>query len=116
MMKPAAPAPSSAPAEPYRGALVSVAAVDQAPRRLGECEAEYPPLARSQGIEGRVRLRLRIEADGRVGKVELLSGVGSGLDEAAMHAMRRCRFSPAKVAKEPVTTEITYTYAFVIEG
>ncbi len=52
-------------------------------------------------------------ADGRIGNVELVSGLGSGLDEEAMRAARSIRFTPAQENGQPVTTTMDIKYRFV---
>ena len=56
----------------------------------------YPDEAEQAGVEGDVRLRVSLSPEGRVYAVRVLSGLGHGLDRAAMEALKhRCRFSPA---------------------
>ncbi|MBL8953980.1 MAG: TonB family protein [Myxococcaceae bacterium] len=86
------------------------------PKRQGPCEAAYPDAARELGIAGKVRLQLDIDALGHVGRVAVLDGPGHGLEEAAVAALRACRFSPATLGGTAVATSITYTYTFVIDG
>lgn len=109
---PAEVKPYAPPVEKY----VPVYKVSQAPRRQGECKGDYPPAAKAQGIEGQVKLDVTIEADGAVGEVRVITGLGHGLDEAAVKALRRCRFEPALVEGKPVATRIQYTYTFIIES
>jgi protein TonB len=72
--------------------------------------AQYPHEAEANGIEGDVRLRVSLNERGTVRGVQVLSGPGHGLDQAAAEAIRhRCRFSPA-VGKNGRTV------AFVIES
>ena len=92
--------------------------VSKPPRpRGGPCKSPpYPPEAKQLGLEGRVQLEVELRPDGSVGQVKVLAGLGHGLDEAAVEAVRRCPFDPAEVDGEPVATRITYTFTFVIEG
>lgn len=63
----------------------------------------YPPLARRLGEEGRVLLRVEVGTDGRAQRVETLTGSGSPrLDAAAIDAVRRWRFEPARLGSSPV--------------
>ena len=75
----------------------------------------YPTDAEQAGIEGDVRLRVSLTETGRVHAVRVLSGLGHGLDRAAVDAIsHRCRFKPA-VAKDgkPVAFVIeSYTFHF----
>jgi protein TonB len=75
----------------------------------------YPAAAESAGIEGKVRLRVALDARGHVTSARVLRGLGYGLDEAAVEAlMHRCRFTPA-IASDgrpaPFVIE-SYTFAF----
>lgn len=57
----------------------------------------YPPLLRRAGEEGRVVLRVFVTAEGTAGEVRVLTPSSSTLfDEAAMAAVRKWRFVPAR--------------------
>ena len=75
----------------------------------------YPAEAEQAGVEGDVRLRIALTDSGRVHAVHVLSGLGHGLDRAAVDAIsHRCRFSPA-IARDgkPVAFVIeSYTFHF----
>lgn len=75
----------------------------------------YPEEAKRNGIEGTVLLRVRVEADGRVSEVEVLRGLGYGLDEAAREGIKRIKFKPAIKGGEPVATKITYNFTFMLD-
>ncbi len=54
---------------------------------------EYPELARRMGVEGKLVLRLSIDAEGRVTSVQLEESSGSGmLDRAAISGARSWQF------------------------
>lgn len=56
------------------------------------------------GWEGIVDLRVLVDARGRPADVTVVSGSGqSVLDQSAMEAVRRWKFSPAMEAGKPVT-------------
>jgi protein TonB len=75
----------------------------------------YPPEARREGIEGKVRLRVFIGRDGRVRRVEILSDPGAGLGDAAKRAMQDQLWLPALgQSGKPVDAVIVYTYNFVL--
>jgi TonB family protein len=57
---------------------------------------EYPAKAMNLGIEGDVILRVELDDTGRVHGVRVVSGLGHGLDEAAVFAVtHKCKFTPA---------------------
>jgi len=63
----------------------------------------YPAAAREQGIEGTVLLDVLVLADGRVGEARVRQSSGSpALDAAALEAVRRWTFTPARRGPEPV--------------
>jgi TonB family protein len=56
---------------------------------------EYSDEARKTHFQGLVMLNVVVLADGRAGRIELVSGPGLGLDERAIEAVRGWRFNPA---------------------
>jgi periplasmic protein TonB len=74
----------------------------------------YPRDAEQRGFEGDVVLRLLIDADGSIAKVDLVTDPGQGLGAAGVRAIRAFRFRPGKVNGQPVATTITYTLQFRI--
>ena len=75
----------------------------------------YPEAARRRGVEGDVVLRLLIDADGSLAKVDVIGDPGAGLGEAGARAIRQFRFRPGKVGGQPVATTITYVLHFVLD-
>jgi TonB family protein len=72
----------------------------------------YTPEARQLHLEGEVLLEVVFTASGRVRVVRLLRGLGHGLDEAAMRAAEKIRFSPAQRDHQPVDTVATLHIVF----
>ena len=102
-----APPPGQRYVPPYK--------VSTLPELAQEVKASYPEEARKQGLEGQVVLRLTIEATGKVAVAKVVKGAGNGFDEAALEAVRRFRFRPGTEGGEPIATEITYTYTFLLD-
>jgi TonB family protein len=71
-----------------------------------------PPLysdeGQARGIEGIVTLEARVGSDGRVKRLRVVKGLGYGLDENALLAVRDWRFVPARRNGIPIeaTTQI----------
>jgi len=65
------------------------------PSLLREVKPDYTEQARQRGIEGDVVMEIVVRRDGSVGDVRVLQGLGYGLDERAIEAVRQWRFSPA---------------------
>ncbi len=105
------------PAEVRPYAPVPLHQVTRAPRFAGgqPCKPPYPAEARRLGVEGRVELEVELRADGTVGEIRLVKGLGHGLDEAAIAALRDCPFEPAEAHGRAVTTRVPVGILFVIE-
>lgn len=58
--------------------------------------AEYPEAAYKAGVFGKVTLSVRFLAGGRIGTIEVVTGLPGGLTEEAVKAARRIRFIPAR--------------------
>jgi TonB family protein len=84
--------------------------------------AEYttPPLyseeARGRGVAGVVTLRARIEGDGSVGAARVIKGLGAGLDQNAIVALRQWRFRPGTRAGVPVAMEADVDIEFTLRN
>ena len=77
---------------------------------------EYPPVARRRGEAGTVLLSVWVEADGRAGEVSVRQGSGSArLDRAALEAVRRWRFVPAKNGGVALASRIEVPIVFRLE-
>lgn len=72
----------------------------------------YPPALRRAGVEGTVRVRVAVGADGSVGDAEVAESSGhAALDEAAVEAARQWAFLPATEDGKPVAS-VVYRYVF----
>jgi periplasmic protein TonB len=72
------------------------------PSLLREVKPSYTEEARRRGIEGEVVLEIVVRSNGSVGDVRVLQGLGSGLDQRAIEAVRQWRFSAATRKGRPV--------------
>jgi len=76
-------------------------------------EPPYTDEARKAKLQGSVTLRVLIGADGRATRIQLVKGLGLGLDEQALQAVRTWRFVPARDARrQPVPTWVTIETRF----
>jgi protein TonB len=73
---------------------------------------DYPAAAQRAGLEGMVVVKAVIDEQGRVGDVQVLRGLGLGLDEAAVAAVRHWRFHPATRAGKPVKVNYVLSVYF----
>ena len=78
---------------------------------------KYPESARRDGKEGRVLLRVLVNEEGRTASVQVnrSSGVES-LDQAALEAIERWRFSPARLGDRPVESWVRIPIDFRLNG
>lgn len=77
----------------------------------------YPALSRRMGEQGRVMLRVFVEADGLPSKLELRTSSGlERLDQAALDAVRRWKFVPAKQGDQAVAAWVVVPILFNLKG
>jgi TonB family protein len=79
---------------------------------MREVKPDYTEEARRRGLAGDVVLEIVVRADGGVGSVKLLRGLGSGLDQRAIDAVKQWRFSPARRFGTPVDVIVEVAVEF----
>ena len=110
------------PPPPDEGPTVRFIPYDEAPVPIGGYTAiqrnvRYPPIAQEAGIEGTVIVQAFVNNKGRVTETVVLKGIpNTGLDEAAVEAIRRTRFAPAKQRDRPVGVWISVPVKFTLKG
>ena len=82
------------------------------PRLLREVKADYTEDARQRGVAGDVVLEIVVRQDGSVGDVRILQGLGSGLNDRAVQAVRQWRFAPAHRQGTPVDVIVEVAVEF----
>jgi TonB family protein len=82
------------------------------PRLLREVKADYTEDARQRGLVGEVVLEILVRRDGSVGDVKILQGLGSGLNDRAVQAVRQWRFAPAQRRGTPVDVLVEVAVEF----
>lgn len=88
----------------------------RSPELLEFVPAEYPPEAKSAGVEGTVVLSLVIDEEGAVTQAVVTDpGPHPSFSAAALHAVTQFRFRPAEIDGKPAAVEIEYRYQFVLE-
>ncbi len=110
-----AEAPASRPvaAEPMAAPKLVAPRFDAA--YLSNPPPAYPPLSRRLGEEGKVVLRVFVEPDGQPAQVELRTSSGHArLDEAALGAVRRWRFVPARRGEAAVAAWVLVPLNFTL--
>jgi len=74
---------------------------------------DHPEIAQEAGIEGTVIVQVFVDKKGRVKETIILKGIpNTGLDEAAIKAIRKTRFFPAKQRERAVGVWISIPVNF----
>ena len=77
----------------------------------------YPPIARRNGEQGTVTLRVLVARNGAPARVSVERSSGYGhLDRSALEAVREWRFVPAREQGEPVEVWMLVPIAFRLQG
>jgi TonB family protein len=74
----------------------------------------YPALAQSAGVQGTVKLQVRVTIDGRLEVMKLLEGEPV-LADAAISAVKQWRAKPASINGKPVEVISTVTFKFQLK-
>jgi protein TonB len=75
----------------------------------------YPDSARRRGIEGTVIVKAYVTEQGRVKEVQVEQSTGhADLDQAAVEAVGRWRFDPARRGRQPVALWVSIPVKFVL--
>ncbi len=109
---PTPPAPEVVHQVPYE----ALPADAEAPVLVTRVDPRYPEFARKAGLSGDVQLRLMVDVDGRVSRVEVVAGAPGGMTEAATDAVRRWVYEPARVGGRPVAVWKVVRVHFAIDG
>jgi protein TonB len=112
--QPPAPPPQPIAAPPAPPAPLLAARFDA--DYLHNPKPVYPPLSRRQGEEGKVLLKVRVSAKGEALEVAVSKSSGfPRLDNAAIDAVTRWRFVPAKRGDETVDSSVVVPITFALE-
>lgn len=116
---PAETRPSAAAAAPPAPARESAASVPPSfnAAYLRNAPPRYPMIARRNGVEGTVRLKVLVTQDGRAAQVQLDQTSGSSaLDTAALEAVRKWQFVPARRGQEAIESWVLVPVVFKLEA
>jgi protein TonB len=105
---PPPPAPPALPPAP-----VHVGGHIKAPSKIHDVRPVYPAIAQAAKVEGMVIIEATIGRDGAVINARVLRSVAL-LDQAALEAVRRWRFTPTLLNGVPVEVIMTVTVNFTL--
>ncbi len=107
--------PEEAEGEPGQSEPPS-SGVLEPPVLVSKVDPRYPEAARRAGVEGTVVLDATIDASGEVTDVSVLRGLPLGVSEAAVEAVRRWKYRPARGSAGPATSHKTLRIVFALNG
>lgn len=81
---------------------------------ISKPKATYTDAARTNNVQGSVRLKVTLLASGQVGSITPVTRLPHGLTEQAIAAARNIRFSPKKVNGNAQSVIVTLEYGFNI--
>jgi TonB family protein len=85
---------------------------DTPPEFIHQEPGRYTATARQEGKAGRGTVQLIVDVNGLPSHVRVLHGLGVGLDEKALEAVRQDRFKPAMKDGKPVMANIKLELTF----
>lgn len=98
----------------YGGALRKIGGGVSSPVVIYQVEPEFSEEARKAKFMGNVLVNLIVDSQGRPQNVHVLRGVGMGLDDKAVAAVKLYRFRPAMEGGKPVPVELNVEVDFQI--
>ena len=89
--------------------------VDQNARVLRKVEPKYPEAAKRAQREALVNVECTVGVDGRATDIRVVEPKGYGFDDAAIEAVNKWRFTPAKKGGESVPQRVKIPIRFTLE-
>jgi TonB family protein len=100
------------PSEVALASVLKMAPGMRAPALLYKVEPEYSEEARSAKYSGTVLLGMVVDVDGVAKDIDIVKGLGLGLDEKAVEAIRKWKFRPGEKDGLPVPVRATIEVNF----
>jgi protein TonB len=98
--------------EPGVESSVRASAEQEPAELLSKVDPAYPEAARRAGVEGTVALDVLIDESGSVTDIQVLRGLPLGVSEAAVGAVARWKYRPARGRSGPVASHKTVRVIF----
>ena len=91
--------------------------LDEPPRAVVRTVPPYPYRARQRQVNGTVRVKLLVNADGSISNVEILEASPEGyFEETVLRTVPSWHFEPGHIAGEAVASWVVTTVRFDLEG
>jgi len=75
----------------------------------------YTEIARRAGLEGTVVIEAVVDKQGNIVDAIIKKGIGGGLDEVALDAVKNTKFRPGKQRGKPVNVRISIPIKFILK-
>jgi protein TonB len=86
--------------------------VEKMPQIIKQVKPEYPELAMRAGLEGKVWVKIWVDKEGKVRKVEVVKSDAEIFNDAAVQAAKEFLFTPAYMNNGPVAVWVTQPFTF----
>lgn len=96
------------------GGVMHVGGSVRPPSVIYQVDPEFSEEARKAKFSGNVQVYLIVDANGNPSHVRVVRGVGMGLDEKAVEAVRQYKFKPAMMNGKPVAVDLYIDVNFQI--
>jgi TonB family protein len=103
--------PVAPPPKPVKRDSIQIGGNAQESKLIRRVEPVYPELAKKARVQGKVTLRIAVDAEGNVSDVSVLEGQPL-LDDAAINSVRQWKYSPTFLNGKPVSVMATVTVEF----
>jgi TonB family protein len=78
-------------------------------------EPQYTPAARAAGLQGTVSLYVEVDRDGRPSEVKVMEGLGLGLDEEAVNAVKKWEYEPNRGTADQIQDAFEVDVSFRLD-
>ena len=96
------------------GGVMHAGSAQVPPKLIYQVEPEFSEEARKAKFSGDVQVYLVVDTEGRPTRIRVARGVGMGLDEKAVEAVRQYKFKPAMQNGKPVKVDLYIDVNFQI--
>ena len=101
------------PPPPVEAEIVPFWSLEEPPELIHFSPPYYPELAQKAGLECDVFVKVLVDTEGKVSKVEIISPCGkAGFNEAAVEAAWKCVFTPGKQNEKAVRVWVSIPFQF----
>ena len=78
-------------------------------------KVHYTEIAKRIGLTGTVYIEAAIDKKGNVVNAKIIRGIGGGLDEISLNAVKHTKFKPGMQGGRPVKVKMTIPIKFILQ-